>query len=146
MRVHVADLGGQNLAVFKRSHGHAVAAIAFFRGLRDVIRVARHSVAHDFGQNIRAAALREFERFQNQHAGTFTNHKAIAVCVERPAGALRLVIACRKRAHGRKSAHAHWRDSCFSAPGDHHFRIAPLDDLKSVANGMSGGRAGRGRC
>ena len=47
--------------------------------------VAAHPVAHDFGQNRRAAAFREFQLFQNQNARAFADDEAIAVAIERPA-------------------------------------------------------------
>ena len=64
--------------------------------------------------------------------------------IERTARLLRLVIARRERAHGRKSAHAHGSDGRFGAARDHHVRLAALDDLEGVANGVSAGGAGSG--
>src|SRR6185437_13944109 len=58
------------------------------------------------------------------------------------AGLFRFVIARGKRAHGGKAADAHGRDGSLAPTGNHHVRIAALNDLVCVANGMSAGGAG----
>ena len=110
-----------------------------------MVGVAGHAIADDFGDDIRAAALGEFERFENQHAGAFADDEAVALGVEGAAGALGFVIARGERAHGGESADAHGSDGRFGAAGDHHFRVAALDDFVGVANGVRRSRAGRGR-
>ena len=90
---------------------------------------------------LRAAALGEFERFENQHARAFADDEAVAIGIEWTAGALGIVIARGKGAHGGKTADAHGRDGGFRAAGNHHFRSAALNDFESVADGVGGGRA-----
>ena len=64
VRVDVADMVRRDLRILDRREHHAIGAIAFLGRLRDVVRVAGHSVADDFGENLRAAALGEFERLR----------------------------------------------------------------------------------
>ena len=52
------------------------AAISAFGRLRDVICVAGHSIAGDFRNDIRTAALGKFERLENQHARTLADDEA----------------------------------------------------------------------
>src|ERR1700733_2367268 len=144
VRVDVADVVRRNVAVFQRGKRHAIAAIAVFGGLRDVVGVAGHSVADNFRENCCAAALRVFKRLQNHHAGTLADDESIAIGVERPAGVLGIVIARRESAHGRESADAHGRDGGFGAPGDHHVCGAALNNFEGVTDGVRGSGAGRG--
>jgi len=61
VRVDVIDLLGIDLRIANRRAHHAVGAVAIVSGRGDVMRVARHSVAHHFRQNICAAPLRVLE-------------------------------------------------------------------------------------
>ena len=57
-------------------------------------------------------------------AGAFADDEAVAVLVERPARALRLVVARRQRAHRGEPADAHRRDRRLRSAGDHHVGVA----------------------
>jgi len=56
------------LAIFQRRSHYAKRAAAIFGWLRNVIRVAGHTVAHNFRQDFGTAFLSMLERFQNQDA------------------------------------------------------------------------------
>ena len=114
-------------------------------GLGHVIGVGGHAVADDFGEDGRAAAAGMFEFFENHDAGAFAHDEAVAVLVPGTAGAIGVVIAGGKRAHGGESADAHGSDGGFGASGNHHIGIAALDDAEGIADGMGAGGAGRGR-
>ena len=78
--------------------------------------------------------LRQFQRFQNQHASAFADDESVALSVKRTAGPVRLVIASRKRAHGGETADAHRSDRRFGAAGDHYFGVAALNYFEGVAD------------
>ena len=147
MGVDVAHLIGTKLRIFQRFAHGAVGAVGIFRGLRDMEGVAGHAVADDLGEDLGPAPARELQIFQHQDASSFADHKTVAIFVEGAAGALRLFVTHRKRAHGGESADAHWRDARFRAAADHDIGGAAGDDLEGVAHRMSarGARCARSR-
>ena len=106
--------------------------------------VGAGAVAEHFGIDRRAACLGVFQFFEDEHAGPFAEHEAVAVAVERPAGLLRIVVALGEGPHAGKAAEAHRRDRGFAAAGDHHVGIVVLNRLEGVADGVGGAGAGRG--
>src|SRR5271163_2927843 len=146
VRVDVADIGRVELGILESGSHHAERAVAVGRGLRDVVRVARHAVANDFGKNIRVALLRVLERFEDQNPRPFANDKSIAPRIERPAGVSGIVIARRERFHSSKSANPHWRNRGFGAAANHHLGCPALDNFKRIADSMSGSRTCRCCC
>ena len=144
MRVNVAQLLRRQVGILQRRLHHPVGAFASFGGLGDVEGVAAHTVADQLRQDGRAPPLRKLQRFQNQYAGAFTHHKAVAVGVEGAAGALGLVVAGGERAHGGEPAHTQWSDGGLGAAADHSVGVAAGDDAVAVADGMGAGRAGGG--
>ena len=135
MGVDVIDRRGVKTSILQGVAHDAVSAFAVFGGRGDVIRVARHSVADDLGENRRAAALGEFQLFENQDAGAFADDEAVAVLVPGAGGLRGLVVALREGAHGGKSADAHGRDAGFGAAADHDVGIAVLDEAERIADG-----------
>jgi hypothetical protein len=84
------------------------------------------------------------ERFEDEDAGAFADDEAVALGVERTAGALGLVIARGERFHGRETADAHGGDGGFAAAADHDLGITTLDEAEGIAHGMRGSRTGGG--
>ncbi len=75
--------------------------------------------------------------------GAFADDEAVAILVEGPAGARRIVVSRRERAHGREAADTKWRDGRLGPAGDHHVGVAALDDLGRLADGVRGRGARR---
>src|SRR3989304_2381313 len=73
-------------------------------GLGDVVGIAGHAIADNLREYGGAAALRVLERFQDDDAGAFADHEAVALGVKRTAGAQGIIIARGGRLHGGKSA------------------------------------------
>src|SRR5258708_11542294 len=144
--VEVADDAGIELRIAQRVAHDAEPSFVLGGGLRHVIRVRGHTVANYFRQDGSAAAASMLEFFENQDAGAFAHHEAIAVLVPGPAGASGIVVASRKRAHGGESADTHGRNGSFRASGNHYVGIMVLDDAKGIADGVGAGGAGRARC
>ena len=92
VRVHVADIVWRKLRVFQRRAHHAESAVAIFHRLRDVIRVAGHSVANNFRQDRSVALCRMFQRFQNHNARAFSDNESVAVRIEGAARRCRIII------------------------------------------------------
>ena len=78
MRVYVADIVRRELRVFQRGAHHAISAVAILRRLRDVIRIAGHAVADNFGKNRRVALLRVFKRFENHNTRSLADDETVA--------------------------------------------------------------------
>ncbi len=108
-----------------------------------MIRVARHSIAHNLGQNSRVAPFRVFERLQDENSRALANHEAVAVGVKRAAGVFRVIVAGRKRFHRGESAHAHRGDGRFGAAANHDLRVPVLDHAKGIPHRVRGSRACR---
>ena len=81
-------------------------ADAVLVGLGDVAGVGAGAVAEHLGVDPCAAGLGVLEFFQDQHAGPFAEHEAVAVGVEGAAGAGRIVVPLGEGPHGREGAEA----------------------------------------
>jgi len=142
--IHVANEVGRDSGIAHGVAHHAESAFVFWRGLGDVIRVARHTVARNFRDDGRAALLRVLEFFEYQNTRAFADHKAVARLIPGTAGFFRLVVARGKRAHGGESTDAHRSDRSFRAARDHHVRVIVLNDAERIANRVrAGGASGR---
>ena len=111
-----------------------------------MVCVGRHAVPDDFRIDGRAATLRVLELLEDDHTRALADDEAVAVLVEGPAGARRLVVARRQRPELAEPADTHRRDRRLAAARDHGVGVASLDDLVGVADGVRRGgacRAGR---
>src|SRR5258708_17899108 len=144
--VEVADDAGIELRIAQRVAHDAEPTFVLGGGLRHVIRVRGHTVANYFRQDGSAAAASMLEFFENQDAGAFAHHEAIAVLVPGPAGASGIVVASRKRAHVGESVDTHGRNGSFRASGNHYVVIILLADAQWISDGVSAGGASRFRC
>src|ERR1700722_6792352 len=144
--VYVADVFGLELGVLDGGAHDAVGTVAVGGGLRDVVGVAGHAVADNFGEDGGVAFLRVLEGFEDEDAGAFADHETVAAGSERAGGVSGIVVASGERFHGGETADAHGSDGGFRAAADHHFGGAALDDFEGVADsvGGSGARGGSG--
>src|SRR5262245_4549 len=78
-----------------------------------------------------------------QDARALTDHEAIALDIEGATGALWGVVAPREGMHVGEGGYPHWRDAALRAAGDHRDGIATADHLRSLADGIGAGCAGR---
>ena len=76
------------------------------------------------------------ELLEHQHRAALADHEAVAVEVERAAGAGRVVVARRHRAHAVEAADAHRRDGRLGAAGEHHVGHALADVHDGVADAI----------
>ena len=68
-------------------------------------------------------------------------HEAVAIAIPRPAGALRIVIARRQRPRLAEAAETQRRGRHLGAAGDHHVRVAVLDESHRQPDGVRRSRA-----
>src|SRR5262249_8812170 len=111
--IDVIDVPRCELGVVDGVEHHAVAALAVFSRLGDMVRIGTHTVADDLGNNWSAAFLCVLQLFQDNNTRAFADHEAITLGIPRTAGLLRLVIAGGESAHGAKASDAHGRDRGF---------------------------------
>src|SRR5579875_685169 len=142
MGIDVVNLVGAQVRFLQGAAHGAYEAFAAWRGLGHMISVACRSITNHFRENMRSSRLRKFQVFQNQHAGAFAHHKAIASGVERTAGPLRVVIAARERGHIIERGHGNRRDASFGPTCDHGFGIATANGFPGLAYRIGAGRAG----
>src|SRR5258706_1181033 len=121
--VKVADDAGIEFRVAQGVAHDAETAFVLRSRLRHVIGVRGHTVANYFRQDRSAPAAGMLEFLEDQDAGAFAHHEAIAVLVPGPAGASGIVVASRKRTHGGESADTHGRYGSFPASGNHYVGI-----------------------
>ena len=114
-------------------------------GLGDVAAVGAGAVAEHLGVDPGAAGLGVLQLLEHQHAGAFAEHEAVAVAVERPAGALADRRSARDRARMvAKPLMPMGVSGGLGAAGDHHVGLVVLDGLEGVADGVGGAGAGGG--
>ena len=111
-------------------------------GSADVVGVGAHAVAADLGVDPGAARTGPLHLLKNQDSRALAHDEAVAVAVEGTAGAFRLVVPFRKRAHGCKRCDPHRGDRGFAAAREHDVGGAALDDLESIADGVARRGAG----
>ena len=142
MRIDVVDLLGFEPA----------SRIAFDHGQR--ARPHRLPAAPSCGRRRRSCRSRRARRryarrapcacsysSSDQDTGAITDHEAVPVAVPRAAGALRLIIALRKRLHLAEAAEPERRGRHFGAAGNHRVSITVLDRARREADRMGRRRA-----
>src|SRR5205807_8338400 len=106
----VADLLRIDARIFNCPSDHADhTALCLVRG-GHMVSVGGRAVTDDLGINMRAAPAGVFQFFENYDSRAFTDHKPVAVAVERARGTFGLIVACGERAHRHETRDAHRRD------------------------------------
>ena len=132
--VEVVDLVGVDARVF-HGHPHGTGR-AVHAGCCHMVRVARHAKTHDFSVDLGAAGLGVFVFFNNQHTGTFTQHKTVAVFVPGAGCGGGVVVAGGQRAGRGKTGHTQRRHGGFGTAGHHHVAVAVFDHAGRLTDGM----------
>src|SRR5437588_8241003 len=90
-------------------HG-ARCAFAVRRRRRHVVGVCRDAVSCDLTVNLRATRLGVLQFLYHHNACAFAHYKTVAVTVEGPRSALRLIVVGAERFHRRESCKANLDD------------------------------------
>ena len=112
-------------------------------GLGQVVGVAAGAVAGQLADDLGPARHRPLQALQHDDAGALGRHEAVAVDVERAAGALGRVVAARERPRRVQARHAEGGDAGLGPARDHHVGRAPADDRRGVADAVVARRARR---
>ena len=111
-------------------------ASCFRMGRGDVVGVGRKSVANNFSINFGTACTGVLQLLQNEDAGTFSHHEAVASGGEGARSGHKVVVAGGKGSHGVESANATFQDSGFGAAGKDEVSLSKLDEMVCVHNGI----------
>ena len=103
---------------------------------------ARRTVADRFRRGCVRRVSGVLELFEDEHAGPFAQDEAVAIAVERTAGALGLVVAGREGGQQDESGHAERMDHAVRAAGEDHVGVAAADQLEGFADRLRAGGAG----
>src|SRR6185312_13219659 len=128
VRIDVADVSRLDPGIAHRIFHHTKTTFVLGRGLRDVISVAAHPIADHFRNRLRATRSCMFQLLEDKYPRAFAHDESIAITVPWTAGFFGFVIARVKRTHGRESADAERSNGGFSSAGNHHIRIAMLNN------------------
>ena len=104
--------------------------------------VGRRAVADDLAVDPGPACPGVLELFEDEHAGPLAEDEAVAIAVERAAGALRLVVAGGKGGQEDEAGHAEGVDHAVRAAREDHVGVAAADQLVGLADGLRAGGAG----
>ena len=123
-------------------HFHcAVCTVAGRRG--NVISVAAHAVADNFGINLRAAGFGMLIFFQHQSTRALAHDKTAAGLVPRTGSLFRAIVEIGgNRLHPGKTGQPQNIDRGFRTAGQHQVGIAADNQRRRVADGVGTGRTG----
>src|SRR5206468_132700 len=100
MGIDVLDIDGGEAGFLEAKLHGASGANAFGMGRRDVVGIGTAAGAEKLGVDGGAALAGVLVFLEDDQAGAFAEDEAVAILVERPAGALGVVVAQRQGARG----------------------------------------------
>ena len=137
--VHVLD---REARVLERHLHGSRGALPVGVGRGDVVGVGAEAVAGELGVNPGPALDGVLVALENQHARTLAHDESLPLCVEGPAGPLRLTVALAQRLHRAETAHGELGDARLAPPRHHDVGDPPLDEFHRIADGV----VARGAC
>ena len=142
MRIDVVDVSRAQAGATQRRRHRTVATIALGARCRDVIGVARETVAHDLAVDPGAASARMLKLFQDQDASALAHDEAVPVDVPGTRSPLWRLIEMRRQCPRRgKPRQAKPADRRLGATGDHHVGIAQGDHAAGIPDRVRAGGA-----
>ena len=120
-------------------------AFPFRMGSDHVIGVRTGPVSDHLAMNPRASAQRMPQRFQDDDAGAFAHHEAVAGRVKRAAGLLRLAAPLRQRRSVPEAGQGQRMNRRLRPAGDHNIRLAALNQPERFPDRRIADRTGRHR-
>src|SRR5690606_33884510 len=95
------------------------------------------AVTTNFPEDLCATRLRVFKVLKNQSACALAQDKAVALCVKRPAGSSRVVVASRQSTQQSKSREMKRRDHGIRAARHDKVSFSKYDPLVGLADRLS---------
>ena len=115
-------------------------------GRHDVVSVRGDARTHDAGEDVGAAGLGVLLGLDDHQRAALTEHEPVAVPVERPAGAGRVVVGGGQHdSHLGEPRDRHRLDLGLDATADRDVGLAEHDLAPCVRDGLRTGRASRDR-
>src|SRR4051794_4568221 len=108
-----------------------------------MVGVVGGTIAGHLCQDVRTALSCEALSLEYDGSAALRDHEAITLPVEWARCMLRVVVAGGEGLHGRESRDSDRQHTRFGAACDDRLRVAALDDLDGLADGVRAGRAGR---
>ena len=126
------DLLGRRPGPLERERDRPSRLFARGLGRADVKRVGGEGAAGDRAVDARAAPRGVSRRLDDEHDRALAEHEPVPVGVERPAGALGLVVALGHRPHVREAREHGRGDAGIGAAGDDHVGLAGEDQAAGL--------------
>ena len=144
VRIHITDLAGRHVCVGEReAHGAGgLRAVGQRRG--HVMRVVGRPVTAELGVHGRPSRARAFPLLQHEHHRALSHHESIAIAVERPRRASRLVVARAHCPDQGKGPEAERGQRGLGAAGEHHVGVSVADLPHRLADRHRSARAAHG--
>ena len=146
MGVHVAHILRGN-ASFAKSHfdSEANAFTIFTRG-GHVVSISAHADAGHASEDVCTTLLGVRKAFENEDTGTFTNHEAVAVLIERTRCCRRIVVALAQGLHGGKASEGDIVHGFVGTTGEHDIGAAQANLVVGGSDRMVRCCAGGNHC
>ena len=91
--------------------------------------VCTYATTLEFRVNLCASCLCVFIFFENKDTGTFSEHKAVPVQIERTGSCLRIVVTGGKGFSGIETAYTRDSDCGLSTAGNDHIRLIQKNEV-----------------
>src|SRR5262249_32248316 len=110
--------------------------------ISDTKGIRAGTVSNDFPVDRSAPRFGVLQLLQDDHPGSFTKNKAVALAIEWAAGALRLVIAGGERREEDEPRYTERMDHAMGAAGEDDVGVAPADQFVGLADRLRAGGTG----
>ena len=110
---------------------------------RDVICIARQTIAGEFAVDLRTASHSVIIVFENEQATAFAHHETIAIHVKRTRSVSRIVVATGQGMHAVKATDTDLANRAFGATRQHYVGVATANNPSCFTNSMQTGGASR---
>src|SRR5262249_12318415 len=129
--VDIANVGWVKSAVLDCCFNAGNGATAVRVAVGDAEGVGGGTVTGDLGINVCAAVAGVLQLFEHEHAGTFTEHEAVALQVKGPRSLFGGIVAGGQGREKIEPCHTKGIDHAMGAAGEHDIGVAVANQLGS---------------
>ena len=134
MSVDVVDVIATEASIIQRHLDATGGPATFGMGVGDSKGIGGRTVAEEFAVDCRPPGLGMLKFLEHDHCGSFAEHKAVTVVVERPTGSGRFVVAGGESRQQIEPGHAEWMNHAVGAAGKHDVCIPASHQFRCLAN------------